>query len=255
MGRIVNRAVMGFLDNVKKRARQAKLQGQCLLLERETTAAQQQLGVDLFTLLSGVSRRAAQQSPSATTTADDEMNDFPGLQAMFTAAWEDIEEWVAKRQDRDAQRDELEAAQDHLLGDDAHNSSKPPRTAASWMSNNASRAKLTAEIAYYDREIYLRQQIFGIQVATELDLVARPLSDNNALPNNELVRVLRDFQDAVQAILRRKQAYESEIAALSGTGAPAENQSLVLPDESAEDDNGLFLQEQSNSESLEDENL
>ena len=118
------------------------------------------------------------------------------------------------------------------------------------MGAAAGRAKLSAEIAYYDREILVRKQIFGLQVAEELNLATRSLTE---YPENELMALLRNYQTDAKNLLQTKQEYSDEIARLGGH-QPTENQSLVIPEESAE---GQFIQQDHsvNSDSMTEEYL
>mmetsp|Transcript_1850 Transcript_1850/g.3636 ORF Transcript_1850/g.3636 Transcript_1850/m.3636 type:complete len:107 (-) Transcript_1850:478-798(-) len=104
----------------------------------------------------------------------------------------------------------------------------------------------------------LRQQIFGYQVATECNLAERDLEDpqNTATGTrkNELVQLLYKFQADAQALQRQRKDLVDEIALLSGN-RPTENQSLVIPDDSAADGTLVAADPSNNSESMTDEDL
>ena len=245
-GRItINQAVMGFWDVAKRKAQQARLQGQLLLLDRQMTTLQHQLGVDIFSLVFGFAH--AQSSPSSDSASHESMmHSVEGLLAIFKAAFEDVSDLVAKRATADEGRDRIEAEQEA----DRNVERSTAAAATSWMGAAAARAKLSAEIAYYDREILLRKQIFGFQVAEELNLATRSLSE---CPDNELTTLLRQYQTNAKELLRTKQEYSDEIARLGGN-QPTENQSLVIPDESSD---GQFVQQDqsANSDSMTEEYL
>lgn len=246
MGRIINQAVMGFWDSAKKKAQQAKLQGQILLLERQMTALQHQLGVDIFSLVFGFAH--AQASPGADSAHHDNlMESVQGLSVIFMAAFEDVSDLVDKRAAADEGRDRIEANQEA-----ERNAERSTAAAASsWMGAAASKAKLSAEIAYYDREILVRKQIFGLQVAEELNLVNASLTE---LPDNELTKLLQKYQADAKALLRTKKEHADEIARLGGN-LPTENQSLVIPPDESSD--GQFVQQDhsTNSDSMTEEYL
>lgn len=228
---------MGFLDSVKRKAQQAKLSGERLWVDRELTNVQHQLGVDLFQILLGPFHSSTK--PEDTADID---GILPGLVAVFIAAFEDIQELMEKRNQADANRDQLEAKQDALAG---QKEIPAGRRAAGWLSHTGGKAKCAAEIAYYDREIYLRKQIFGKQVVEECGLLQD--SNNNANNNHnninhshlsevpaehqELATRIQTFQRDAQRLQQQRKDLQDEIARLSGI-APTENRSLVIPDES-----------------------
>lgn len=231
---------MGFWDSAKKKAQQAQLQGQILFTERQLQQLQHSLGVDIFSLVFGFAQaqeRTGDDGAETSSSSNNElMESIEELPAIFHAAFEDVRDLVQRRADADTQRDRLETQE--------------TPTAGSWMSAAGSRARLTAEIVYIDREILLRKQIFGTQVATELNLIDRDLT---ACPNNELVTLLQKYQSQAQSLLRQKKDYKDQIALLSGN-RPTENRSLVVPDETSED-NFVAQQDHSESTSMTDEYL
>ena len=244
MGRIINQAVMGFWDAAKRKAQQAQLQGKILLLDRQMTTLQHQLGVDIFSLVFGFAH--AQAGSDSASSHEVMMDSMEGLAAIFTAAFEDVSDLVSKRAAADEGIDRIEAEQEA----DRTGERSTAAAASSWMGAAAGKAKLSAEIAYYDREILVRKQIFGFQVAEELNLTSRSLTE---YPDNELMKLLRQYQTDVKNLLQTKQEYSDEIARLGGN-QPTENQSLVVPDESGE---GQFVQQDhsTNSESMTEEYL
>ena len=249
MGRIINEAVMGFWDTAKRKAQQTALQGQILLVDRQLTALSHQLGVDIFRLVYSFETAAAAQDSATTTTTttttessssshhSDWTECIQGFPAIFQAAREDVQEFVTRRAAADTAADALEAR--HEAGD------------TSWMSASAGRAKLAAEMAYLDREILLRQQIFGHQVVDECQLATRDLS--TVTEKNEFITLLHKFQADAAALRRTRQEYTDQIAILGGH-RPTENQSLVVPD-----DEGSAVahadHSESNSTSMTDEYL
>lgn len=236
---------MGFWDAAKRKAQQAQLQGKILLVDRQMTALQHQLGVDVFSLVFGFAH--AQASPGSDSASHEMMMDsVDGLSAIFTAAFEDVSDLVSKRAEADERRDRIEAEQEA----DRNVERSTAAAASSWMGAAANKAKLIAEIAYYDREILLRKHIFGLQVAEELNLTTRSLTE---YPENDLMKILQQYQTEAKDLFRTKQEYSDEISRLGGN-QPRENRSLVIPDESAE---GQFVQQDlsTNSESMTEEYL
>ena len=245
---------MGFWDAAKKKPQQAKLQGQILLLDRELTGLQHQLGVDIFSLVFGFAQALHSPGESSESSRDDLMSSVEGMMAIFTAAFEDVHDMVDRRAAADEARDRIEAE----LGADRAVEKGMGASASNWIGAQSKRAKLTAEIAFLDREILLRKQIFGVQVVEELDLTKRDLSD---CPKNELVTLLHRFQAQSKRLMDQRKDYADEIVRLGGNH-PTENRSLVLPPEedSSNNESGHFVQqqqsnEQDQSESVTDEYL
>ena len=170
-----------------------------------------------------------------------------GFLAIFTAAYQDVTDLVAQRQISDEALDQIEADQESQKGLERSSAA----AASAWVGAAAGRAKRSAEMAYYDREIVLRKHIFGQQVCEELQLASRSLAD---CPDNDLTALLRQYQADTAKLARTKQDYADEIARLGGH-APSENQSLVIPADEASD--GQFVQHDHshNSDSMTEEDL
>lgn len=262
------------METMRIKAQQAKLAGQMLWLDRQVTQLQHQLGVDIFEVAFGFAaaqQAAAAASRSSFSEADHnsrysnnggsdedeeeeeqgEWHAVPGLPPIFTAAVQDVQDLFAQRQAADDKRDALEGG---------NSGSGGGGTSSSWAATATRRAALAAEMAYLDREIYLRKQIFGAQVATELQIAERDdflvssSSANDGTKNNtnnnnngneqrrqqqqqqnEIICVLYRFQTAVRKIQQQRQAYQAEMDKLSGVG-PTETANLVVPGADDDDD-------------------
>ena len=190
------------MDNVKKAGRVAKLQGDLLLIDRQVTACKEKHGVDIYNILAKISRMTSQDQD------DNDGNDnlpVPGLQAAFQAATEDLVDLNHKRNQLE---EELEIRQE------AADKNKGGGAAVSAFFTST---KLKTELAYYEREIKVRQGIFGHQVFDDLQL----MTQNNGQPFDENAHaaalVLNAARQEMQDILQRKQEKEAEIETAKAT--------------------------------------
>lgn len=194
---------MGFMDSMKKAAALTKLQGELVMIDREITTCKEKHGVIIYNILS-----KRQHLP------DDDENKFAalpmeGLEAAFLATTEDLKPWNEKR---NKVADELEVLEDSKMrrtsgtttGDKA-------RYAGQVLKDATVTAKLKTELAYYDREIKLRQGIFGIQVFDDLKLMelTEPFPEDDIM----IGEVLNKAKEEMESVLKRKEVKLAEIEA------------------------------------------
>jgi hypothetical protein len=186
---------MGILAQVKKAARQTKLQGEILLVERELESLQKKAGAELFTVLYDWEQQqlhlqydnanANAQKPEQALPvgggggADDASNEtlelpVPALTIVYRAAREDIMEMVQQRQHKVEEVDVVEVKLENVVP--ATSARTKAQNASQWMSHTASLTKLRAEIVHLEREMNIRKQIFGVQVFNEIDFYAESSS-------------------------------------------------------------------------------
>ena len=192
---------MGFMDNVKKAAGVAKLQGELLLIDRQITACKEKHGVAVYNILA---KRLQTRIPGDDNDHAKEELPLPGLQAAFQAATEDLFELNQKRNQLD---DQIEVLQD----------SSSSSGAKKGVSGFFTTTKLKTELAYYEREIKLRQGIFGHQLFDDLQLMSH---EGNFQEDDDMVgEVLNQAKEEMQTVLKRKQDKEAEIEAAKAVHA------------------------------------
>ena len=187
-----------ILNQMKKTAQVAKLQGELVLFERQITACEQTHGVAIYTVLAKRLQHLQLQDSDATDT---EIRIFPGLQAAFLAATEDLK-------DLNERRNKLQEELDIREESSTANSKS---SVGGFFTNT----KLKTELAYYEREIKLRQGIFGHQVVNDLGLLSEPDKqfDENDDRDGMVAVVLNQAKRELQALLQQKQHKQAEIQA------------------------------------------
>lgn len=164
------------------------MKGELLLIDREINNAKQKSGIKLYDTLydKWFLRETREPLPK-----------FDGLEAAFLAAIEDLKDLNDKRMLVDEKIDKLE---------DKGSSETP--SAGQWMADAASMTKLKAEMAYYNQELKVRQEIFGIQIFDDLDLLSKDTFEG------EIGEVLNTCKLEMLALLEKKKAKEEELAAV-----------------------------------------
>jgi hypothetical protein len=197
---------MGVFDSVKKAAAKTKLRADMVMLDREIETVKKKLGGELFTVLFNQEHGSGQNN-------DWFQQQHEKLVSIYMACKEDVMSFVTKKQSKGELMDVLEEKRE----------APATQISASQKAKNAMvSAKVQAEIAYYDREIKVRKEIFGIQVFEELGLMdeaMREPSDSSEFDmegkNDEVLSVLEGCVADVRRILERKEAKSREIEALS----------------------------------------
>jgi hypothetical protein len=176
---------MSFFTTVKNAGIKAKLQGEIALLDRQVLTRQQAFGVELYDLL----HRLEKSSNSVVNPV------FLGTQSqsikqVFDTTQLTIREWAAKK---DAKADQVEHLQvDRERARPVTTASEQWKRAGQWVSSNSAEAKLTAEMAYLDRQIRLQKEAFGVQVFELVTPSAGTVSSTtttttSATPNKGLI--------------------------------------------------------------------
>lgn len=201
---------MGFMDNLKKTAVVTKLQGELLLIDREIKTCKENQGVAIYDIL------AKRQNSVVGSEQDDESQKNPlpldGLEAAFIATTTDVHEWNHKRNQVMDQIEVLEATKTSRSA--GTTAGEKASYMGSVLKDSAQTAKLKTELAYYEREIKLRQGIFGVQVFDELKLMEQ--NNGDAFPEddaNNVGAILNQARAAMQAVLKKKADKEAEIQA------------------------------------------
>jgi len=198
---------MGFLDSVKKAASKTKLQGEITLIDREITNTKHKHGVLLYNVLA---ERYHLMLP------DDQQQNNPalpveGLEAAFTATMEDLQELDWKRREKDQEFDVVEAKSSSRVS--GTTTRERARRAGQWISDTGASTKLKTQMAYYDREIRLRKEIFGLQVFAELvDIQSSHKFDEE---DDGVGEALNLAKDEFSALMQRRRQKEQELQALS----------------------------------------
>ena len=197
---------MGFIDQMKKAANVAKLQGELMLIEREVTACKEKHGIAIYNVLSQRWHNTNNNTDDNNDTKEETELPLKGLEAAFQAAAEDL---VPLNQKRNDIVDQLEM---RAL------SSSSSQEATSKVSSFLGNAKLKTELAYYEREIKLRQGIFGHQVFDDLHVMTTteqldgtPFSESHE--HYTVGEALNQAREEMSLVLKRKQDKEAEIAA------------------------------------------
>jgi len=197
---------MGVFGGVKKAAALSKLKYDTVLLDRQIEAEKKKLGDELFKVMF----EAGDDNDNGTK------NEIPA--SIYLACRDDISNLVEKRQARLEELEHIEAKREERGRDStAADGGGAAKAAGQWISTGASATKLRTEIAYYDREIRLRKEIFGVQVFDELSLMVTASEDDDSErgeADDPVLAVLTRCVDAVRSILQRKRAKENEMASL-----------------------------------------
>ena len=183
---------MSLMDKMKKAANVAKLQGELVLLDRQIKACQECHGVAVYEVLAKRLHHVAEDAEAVTV--------LPGLQAAFMAATADLKDLNEKR---NTLQDELDMREESTTAN-----------SKSSVSGFFTNTKLKTELAYYEREIRIRQGIFGHQLVDDLGL----LSDTTEFDENDdhdgmVAAVLNQARQEIQAAMQRKQDKQAEIDA------------------------------------------
>ena len=201
---------MGVFDSVKRATASSKLKYELVVLDRELEKEKKRMGDELYTVMfendvggSGGSNANSDNSASP--------HEHERLVVIYQACRETVTEYVEKKHLKEEELDHVEMKREEGT------------TTGAWLSTSASATKLKAEVAYYDREIRLRKEIFGVQVFDELGLGVTAAEekddsergeDENEAKNDPVLAVLTRCVDNVRNLLQQKQAKENKILAL-----------------------------------------
>ena len=180
------------MDQVKKQAGLAKLQGELVLLDRQITLCKEQQGAIIYNALA--QRWHNEEDANNEKDASAELP-LPGLEAAFQATSEDLLPLNGKRNQL---QDQLEVQ----------------NTAPQGMSSFFTNAKLSTELAYYEREIKLRLGIFGHQLFDDLKLL--DANDGQPFPETDdynVGQILNEARNAMCEALQQKKDKEDEMEA------------------------------------------
>jgi hypothetical protein len=203
---------MGLFGSVKHAARKTKLQGELMLIERELESLQKRSGAELFTVLydweqqqlhakydnSHLQPPKEEQPLDPNDSAKDAAVDatvtlpVPGLTLVYQAAREDIMDLVARRQHKVEEVDVVEVQMENI--EPAVSAKTKAQNASTYVRHAASLAKLQTSILHLEREIYIRKQIFGVQVFREIDLYNN--NSDNSNNNDNKKNVLQEQLEA-----------------------------------------------------------
>mmetsp|Transcript_10119 Transcript_10119/g.20905 ORF Transcript_10119/g.20905 Transcript_10119/m.20905 type:complete len:356 (-) Transcript_10119:133-1200(-) len=231
---------MGFLEGVKKAALKAKLMGDIALLDRQVDKIKRKsLGIELFTVL----LEWGHANMDATKLPIDSK-----LVLIYNAAKEDVLDLVDKKELYEQQLDDIEV-----------NGNENSR------AGNATRSlNLRTKMAYYDREIYIRKELFGMQVYDELEMgnlaYHEAQESKNVLQtggpeekkeegqppvqitSEHVVAVFERIRMTIQDILKKKLEKEREMAAIydtdESTNALIDANDMKLTESTSEEDAG-----------------
>mmetsp|Transcript_23522 Transcript_23522/g.65432 ORF Transcript_23522/g.65432 Transcript_23522/m.65432 type:complete len:340 (+) Transcript_23522:111-1130(+) len=155
---------MGFLDTVKKTAAQAKLMGEMAWLDRQIEKEKRKMGVDLFTvLLEWEFQNEGQQLPSFLADDTAKTDNDKQIGVIFMAAKQDVMTLADQKKVHEYTLDELELA--------SHSDNSLAEKKTGYRARNAvASTNARARMAYLDREVYVRKEIFGMQIYEELRL-------------------------------------------------------------------------------------
>lgn len=198
---------MGFIDAAKKAAAKTKLQGELLLIDRELASTKQKHGVLIYDVLF-TRHHAAEEGAKAPVPVE-------GLEAAFVAAMEDMQELLEKKKGKDEAFDALEeqskteaaaAAPATTAGDKAKVARKSLQAAGA-------STKLKAEMAYYNREMRVRKEIFGVQVFDDCHILEH--EGNFEEGPDGVGAALNAAKEECAAVMQKKQEKEDDIKALN----------------------------------------
>jgi hypothetical protein len=223
---------MGFLDRMKKTAAKTKLRGEMVLIDQKIASRKKIFGVDLYNVLADWESNHKDQEPP-----------IKGIQLILKAAREDIFELFKKRHANDEQLDDIEFQKEQT--ETAASAKDKAKNAGRWISRTGTATKLKAQIAYYDREMRLRKEIFGVLSFDELDLASQEINkvmadvvadDVEMSPNNteseDVLAVVERCKMDVGELLTKKKEKQATIEALSSPSPDAgiEEQPLTKTD-------------------------
>lgn len=193
---------MGLLDNAKKFAAKAKLQGELMVIDRELKSCKAQHAVILYDKL--LERHEdSQKSPLPVD----------GLEAAFIAAMEDMQEIVAKRRQKDDAIDALEETKKVEAESSRTTTSDKAKHVGKVLQHESALTKLKAEMTYYGREMKVRKEIFGIQVFDDLDILSYEGRFEEGADG--IGASLNQAKDECNEILKRKKDKVEDIKALN----------------------------------------
>jgi hypothetical protein len=220
---------MGLLDRIKKKAANTKLAGEIVLIDRKVASRKQKFGVDLYNILADWERNHKDQEPP-----------IKGIQVILQAAREDIFELFKKRHANDEMLDDIELKKEQT--EKAASAKDKAKNAGKWISRTGTATKLKTEIAYFDREMRIRKEIFGVVSFDELDLGSQEINkvladvviDNveissTNVESEDVLAVVERCKMDVSELLTKKKEKQATIEGLSlpSTDAGMEEQPLT----------------------------
>jgi hypothetical protein len=193
--------IMGLLDSVKNAATKTKMRGELSMIDREITKTKYKHGVLIYDVLG--------QRHHSTATSDNDQLPLEGLEAAFMASMEDMQDIFVKRSEKDDKIDALEAKGESRVG--GTTAGERAKNAGRSMLDAGASTKLKTEMAFYDREMRVRKEIFGIQVFQELDLLSK---EDFQETDNGVGEALNRAKKDVAAVMQRKRQKELDIESL-----------------------------------------
>lgn len=202
------------MNRMKKAAGVAKLQGELALIDRQVTECTERHGVTVYEMLAKrLTHLTLQHGNQSHDNEEEEDEDavqvkiFPGLQAAFQAATEDLKELNEKR---NKLQEELDIREESSTAN-----------SKSGVGGFLTNTKLKTQLAYYEREIRLRQGIFGHQLVDDLQLMTVQPADEPFDENDEndgmVATVLNQMRRELQEVLQRKEDKQAEIDVAKAT--------------------------------------
>jgi hypothetical protein len=161
-----NQNQMGFFTSVKNAGLKTKLYADISVLDREAVSRKKRLGVELYNLLVELEKSKRQRQQGMTVQSP----------AMFHAKQDSIKVPLdACRADVGALQDRREALEQELLHMEANrdrgvrrHSESSFQQAAGRVSDTARQAKIHTQMKLLDRDVYQRQELFGLQVYDDI---------------------------------------------------------------------------------------
>jgi hypothetical protein len=157
---------MSFFKSVKNAGIKTKLRGDITLLNRETTARKQKLGVELYNLLQ-ILERSSKKAGGVSIKSP----------AMFHAKQDSIKVPLdACRADVGVLEDRKEGMEQELVhmaanrdrARCARTNGESLQQAGKWVSDSGVEAKIQVQMKLIDREINQRKELFGLQVYDDI---------------------------------------------------------------------------------------
>jgi hypothetical protein len=174
---------MGFFTSVKNAGLKTKIRADMKLLDRETVARKQKLGVELYNLLMLMER-----SRRGGVGASIGLKDPPAAaMSMFHARQDSIKVPLdACRADVGVLEDRKEGMEQELVHMEcnrdkarmARTNGESLQQAAGWVSDSGVEAKIQVQMKLLDREIHQRKELFGLQVY-DLIILAQMAQSNS----------------------------------------------------------------------------
>ena len=200
---------MGIWEKVKNNGLKVKLQGETAMLQRDVTTRQKAFGVELYDLLTNDKNKLLGVSAGGILSKADD------LKEPLERAREDINAIQAKKDLKQTELDVLEVKGAHTLPDTTLG--QRANKAGTALANGAKSTKLQAEMAYFDREIKLRKEQFGVQVfgVTQNSEQRKEQSKSNPVKrlSNAMMSNLSQHEQDLQACIDKA---KEDVARLEG---------------------------------------